>query len=112
MDLVSTRLVISLGGDVDELENEWPSGYDARTAGKKVAADDVLEDGGFARGLGADDHLRVFSYERVLPLGQNRVHTICGRSSESLPMVLKTRSWSLLTTVKSSSPSAAMVAEV
>lgn len=41
-----------------------------------------------------------------------RGHTIWGRSRESFPIVLKTRSCSLLTVDKRSSPSAAIVARV
>lgn len=37
------------------------------------------------------------------------MHTIWGKSSESFPIVLKTRSWSLLTTPSKSSPSEAMM---
>ena len=37
--------------------------------------------------------------------------TICGKSRESLPMVLKTRSWSLLTVPKRSSPRVVIAAE-
>jgi hypothetical protein len=42
--------------------------------------------------------------------GGYRRRTIWGRSSESFPMVLKTRSCNLLTVDSRSSPSAAMVA--
>lgn len=45
-------------------------------------------------------------------MGMVTGHTICGRSSESLPMVLKTRSCNLLTVVNRSSPSAAMAPNV
>lgn len=36
-------------------------------------------------------------------MGRGRL-TICGKSRESLPMVLKTRSWSLFTILSKSSP--------
>lgn len=41
-----------------------------------------------------------------------RSHTICGRSRESLPMVLKTKSCNLLTVISKSSPRAAMTTRV
>jgi hypothetical protein len=43
---------------------------------------------------------------------QRRRHTICGRSSESLPMVLNTKSCSLLTVPSRSSPREAIWCEI
>ena len=48
----------------------------------------------------------------AIPAAAVNRRTICGKSSESLPMVLKTKSCSLLTTPSRSSPSAAMLGGV
>lgn len=46
------------GWDINKLEDQWATGDDARTTGQEVTANDVLEDRGFATGLGADYDLR------------------------------------------------------
>jgi hypothetical protein len=46
---IVSHLVVSIGGDVDELEDERPSGDNAAAAREEISADDVLENGGFTR---------------------------------------------------------------
>lgn len=107
--------------DVDELEDQGPTSDDTTTAGQEISTDDVLEDGGLASRLGAHYHLGTkgdivstcrSSLGWQKSIGLDTVHTIWGRSSESLPMVLKTRSCNLLTVFNRSSPSAAMAPDV
>lgn len=45
MYFVLFGLVASVGGEVDELEDEWSSGDDTTAARKEVSTDDVFEDG-------------------------------------------------------------------
>lgn len=59
MYFIIAGLVVSFGGDVDKLEDERTAGDDAGAAREEVAANDVLEDGGFAGGLRADCDLAV-----------------------------------------------------
>jgi hypothetical protein len=54
VDCIIFGPVGALGRDVDELQYERPSCYDATAAREKVPADNVFEDGRFAGGLGAD----------------------------------------------------------
>jgi len=99
---------IFIGGDIDELENEGSSGDDSAAAGKKISADDVFEDGGLARGLRTYNDLEEYELVEGLQKKLRGVYTIWGRSKLSLPIVLKTRSCSLLTMPSKSSPRAAM----
>ena len=41
-------LVVAIGGNVDELEDEGSARDDSGAAGQKVASDDVFENGGLA----------------------------------------------------------------
>lgn len=41
--LMVVRFVASLGGEIDQLENERPSRDDAATAREEVSADDVFQ---------------------------------------------------------------------
>lgn len=50
-------LNIFIGRDVDKLENERSSSDDTAATGEEVSANDVLEDGRFARGLGTYNDL-------------------------------------------------------
>jgi hypothetical protein len=50
-------LDIFVGRDIDELENERPPSDDSTTTGEEISADDVFEDGRFARGLGTYNDL-------------------------------------------------------
>lgn len=59
MDSVVFGLVGAVGGNVDELQDERSSCYNAAAAREEVTANDVLEDGGFAGGLRADCDLAV-----------------------------------------------------
>lgn len=52
VNFIIARLVAALGRKVDQLENQRSSSYDAGASRKEVAANDVLEDGGLAGGLG------------------------------------------------------------
>lgn len=49
MNLIAFGLVAPLGWQVDQLEDEGSSGYDAAAAREEVSADDILEYGGFTR---------------------------------------------------------------
>lgn len=113
MDIVTLWLVVAFARDVDELKDEWPPRYDAAAAWKEVSADNVFEYRGLARRLRADHDLERLAGSRdvhsIPRPGQRIERTIWGRSRESLPMVLKTRSWSLLTIPSRSSPSAAIL---
>lgn len=60
---VVAGFVIALRGNVDKLEDEWSSSYDARSAGEEVSANDVLEDGRFAGGLRSYYDLFIISME-------------------------------------------------
>lgn len=57
VDCIVFGLVGARGGNVDELQDKRSPCYDAATAREKVTADNVLEDGGFSGGLGADGDL-------------------------------------------------------
>lgn len=96
-------------GYVDQLKDEGASSDDAAAAWEEVPANNIFEDGGLASGLRTDNNLVKVSVHipSVLHVGSVDL-TIWGRSRESLPMVLKTKSCSLLTVVSRSSPSAAM----
>jgi hypothetical protein len=59
VDCIVFGFVGARGGNVDELQDERSPCYDAATARKEVTANNVLEDGGFSRGLGADSDLGV-----------------------------------------------------
>lgn len=98
--------------DVDELKDQRSSSHNAAASRQKVAADDVLEDGRFSGGLGSHDDLSggALAASGETRIGELQPRTICGRSSESLPMVLNTRSCSLLTVESRSSPRAAIAA--
>jgi hypothetical protein len=50
-------LDIFVGRNVYELKNERSSSDDSTTTGKEISADDVFEDGRFARGLGTYNNL-------------------------------------------------------
>ena len=52
--LVTFGPIISLAGNVDELEKQWSSCDDAAPPGQEISANNVLEYGGFAGRLGAD----------------------------------------------------------
>jgi hypothetical protein len=43
MDLVVVVCILALAGEVDELQNQGPSGHDAAASGQEVSADNVLE---------------------------------------------------------------------
>jgi len=59
MDCIVFGFVGARGGNVDELQDERSPCYDAATAREEITANNVLEDGGFSRGLRADsDNLR------------------------------------------------------
>jgi hypothetical protein len=92
---VGGGFVVPFAGDVDELQNQWPPCDYATPPGEEVSADDVLEYGGFSRRLRSNDNLLWLAWQFRKKVGGG--HTICGRSRESFPMVLKTKSWSLLT---------------
>jgi hypothetical protein len=124
VDLIVFVGVFALAGQVDELQDERASGHDAVASGEKVSADDVLEHRRLSSRLRSDDDLceLVWTVPQRGPLGgaaqpafepctawaSGITRTIWGRSRESFPMVLNTRSCSLLTTLRSSSPSEAM----
>lgn len=93
---------------IDELQNEGSAGHDPTTTGKEVSADNILEYRGLPRRLGTNDYLEIISVPCLVACGQG-CYTICGRSKLSLPIVLKTRSCSLLTIPSKSSPRAAIV---
>lgn len=105
-----------VAGDVDQLQDEGSPRDDAAATGQEISADDVLEYRGLSRGLGPNDDLQ--SASKISTLEAKRggaaavVRTICGRSRESFPIVLKTRSCSLFTVANKSSPSAAMATVV
>jgi hypothetical protein len=108
-----------LAGNVDQLQNEGSSSNDAAATGEEVSADDVLEYRGLARGLGTNNNLQCANIisamepkRGVAVAGVIVMHTIWGRSRESFPIVLKTRSCNLLTVPSKSSPSAAMATVV
>jgi hypothetical protein len=48
---------IVIGGNIDELQNQRSSSDDTAATGEEVSPDDILEDGGFARGLGTNNDL-------------------------------------------------------
>lgn len=125
MDLVALIGILALALEVDKLEDKRSPRYDATSSGEEVPADDVLENRRLSGGLRAYDNLersvlspshgvarssRAFARILYCIAGASAVgrRTIWGRSRESLPMVLKTRSWSLLTMLRSSSPSDAI----
>lgn len=49
MYFVAGGLVVAVTGEVDELENERSSCYDAASPGQEISADDVLEHRGLSR---------------------------------------------------------------
>jgi hypothetical protein len=57
MDLVVSRTVLAITGDVDELEDQGAASDDAAATREKVPTDDVLENGGLSGGLGAYNNL-------------------------------------------------------
>ena len=58
---------IIVGGNIDELQNQRSSSDDTAATGQEVSSDNVLEDGGFTRGLGANNDLqRRISTKRAL----------------------------------------------
>lgn len=101
--------------DVDKLQNEGSPSDDAAASGQKVPSYDILQHRRFSRGLGANDDLgKLLAGENIcgLVVAKWRRLTICGRSRESLPIVLKTRSWSLLTIPSKFSPRDAIFVDV
>lgn len=48
---------ILIVGDVDELKNQRPAGDDAASSRQEVSADNVFQDRGFTRRLGANNDL-------------------------------------------------------
>jgi hypothetical protein len=50
---------IGFAWDIDELQNEGPSGDNAAPTWEKISADNVLEDGGLPGGLGAYNNLEL-----------------------------------------------------
>lgn len=48
-----------IGGYIDKLQDQWAAGNDARTTRQEVTTNDVLEDRGFATGLGTNYDLRT-----------------------------------------------------
>lgn len=48
---------VVVGRDIDQLKNERSPSNNSTAAGKKVATDNVLEDGRLSSGLGSDDNL-------------------------------------------------------
>jgi hypothetical protein len=48
---------VVVGGDIDQLKNEGSPSNDSTAAGKKVATDNILEDGRLSSGLGSNDNL-------------------------------------------------------
>lgn len=48
---------VVVGGDIYQLKNEGSPSNDSTAAGKKVATDNVLEDGRLSSGLGSNDNL-------------------------------------------------------
>jgi hypothetical protein len=109
MNLVFPWPVVSFAGYIDELENQGASSNDATSSGQEVSADYVFQDGGLPGGLGSNNDLRFALVGDAADEFQEQIHTIWGKSRESFPMVLNTRSWSLLTTWRRSSPSEAIV---
>ena len=59
VDCIVFGFVGARGGNVDELQDERSPCYDAATAREEITANNVLEDGGFSRGLRADSDLGV-----------------------------------------------------
>ncbi|KAH9814259.1 hypothetical protein Tdes44962_MAKER05696 [Teratosphaeria destructans] len=49
------RLVVSLGWDVDELQDEGSPGHDATSSRKEISSNNVLKHRGLAGGLRTDD---------------------------------------------------------
>ena len=116
-------LDVVIGGDIDQLKNEGSPSNDSTAAGEKVATNNVFEDGRLSSGLRSNDDLlwRAGGRQQSVTgkegdrgaIGTGRgggwvLRTIWGRSRESFPMVLKTKSCNLLTTPSRSSPRAAM----
>ena len=98
-------------GYVDQLKDEGASSDDAAAAWEEVPANNVFENGGLASGLRTDNNLGKVLIHILSALHIASVDlTIWGRSRESLPMVLNTRSCSLLTVESRSSPRAAIAA--
>jgi hypothetical protein len=52
---------VVIGWNIDELQNKWSSSDNSAATGQEISADDVFEDGGFARGLGTDNDLEEIS---------------------------------------------------
>lgn len=78
MYLVTFGPVISLAGNVDELENQWSSCDDAAPSGQEIAANDVLEYGGFAGRLGPDYdlcHYQLRDLQWILVYAQESMAT-------------------------------------
>lgn len=109
--------------DVDELEDQRSTSDNAAASRQEISTNNVLENGGFASRLGAYNDLYTGKRKRKsLAIESSRregvegwdggIYTIWGRSSESLPMVLKTKSCNLLTVDNKSSPRAAMAPDV
>lgn len=106
---VRFRRIVIVRGDVDKLEDEGSASNNATTTREKVSADYVLEDWGLSRRLRTYNDLEagvsIWEEEKV----HEAIHTIWGRSKLSLPIVLNTKSWSLLTIPSKSSPREAIL---
>jgi len=93
---VVRRFVLPFARHIDELENQRSPCDDTASSRQEISADDVLKDGRLSRRLRSNDNLSLLLASKF-SMFVWAVYTICGRSRESLPIVLKTRSWSLLT---------------
>jgi hypothetical protein len=80
VDGVIFGLVGACRGDVDELQDERSSCYDAATTREEVLADNVLEDGGFTGGLGANCDLAD-----VLATARHDIYVVRDEQSEANP---------------------------
>jgi hypothetical protein len=111
------RVVGIVGGNVDQLEDEGSPGDNPAAAGQEVSTNNVFQHRRLASRLGADNNLDDErpdqQAEFVVAVGRScRRRTIWGRSRESFPIVLNTKSCNLLTVANRSSPSAAIGAIV
>ncbi len=76
MYLIVARFVVALRWDVDELEDQRSSCYDARAPRQEVAANDVLEDGRFAGRLRANYDLCMRSGQDVTELVGHKTYNL------------------------------------
>jgi len=51
-----------IAGHIDELQDEGSPSNDAAATGKKISTNDILKNGGLARGLGPDYNLQSADY--------------------------------------------------